>query len=121
MLLYPLLSKLNVWLLAVIAVAVSFLAKPLGRIDAGTGLLLPLGIQYDGFISVDYYPLVPYLAAYIAGIIAYKIYYYRKQSLFSFSLEHKFITAISRNSLWIYLLHQPVLLGAVMLYRQLTS
>ena len=115
MLLYPLLQRLTVWLLGAMATVVLILASPLGRIKGGTSLLLPLGIKPRGFASVDYFPLVPYLAVYIIGIIAYKLFYYKRKSVFPFSWGNKYMTAISQRSLLIYIVHQPILLGVIFL------
>lgn len=117
MLLYLVLSRLNVWILGFLAAAIFYFTPMVNQAYVQTGLLLPLGFTYSGFRSADYFPLFPYLAVYILGIIAYKLYYYKKRSLFKFNLGNKYITIISKNALWIYVLHQPLLIGLILLYK----
>jgi len=76
-----------------------------------TSLFLPFGLMYDGFSSIDYYPLFPYLAVTILGILAYRHFYaQRTKSLFPFRLNFELAKWLSRNSLGIYLIHQPIIL-----------
>lgn len=115
MILFPLLKKMNNMLLFISAAVIALVAIPLKNILANTSLLLPLGVMYREFATLDYYPLSPYLSMFILGIIAYKMYYYKKHSLFKFGYENKYITAISKNSLAIYLIHQPVIIATIFL------
>ena len=115
----PLLQRLPPGVLAVLATAIGLSARHVDAARVGTGLLLPLGVRYPGFASADYYPLIPYLAVFLLGIIAYKLYYRRRRSLFPFALESPVIAALSRNSLKIYLLHQPIIVGLIMVYKHL--
>jgi len=125
MILFPLLKRMpDVWLVlgaAVIAVA----ALPVQDILVETSIFLPFGLMYEGFSTVDYYPLVPYFAVFILGIVAYKKFYYQRKSLFPFynneSRVGKYITMISKNSLAIYLLHQPILLAIIYLLKFLVN
>jgi uncharacterized membrane protein len=110
MIFFPLIHKVNNWVLAVITLLIGFAAIPVNEMIVNTSLLIPFGFMYRGFVSVDYYPLIPYLSAFIVGVLAYKIYYYRRESLFDFSFENRVISVLSRNSLAIYVLHQPILL-----------
>lgn len=121
MLLYPLLVKFPSWLLAILGVVIVWSAGVVGKIFVDTAVLLPLGIRYSGFATVDYYPLVPYLAVYILGILMYKQYYYRKESIFPFQFNNAFVSYISRHSLAIYLLHQPLLIGIILLIKQVVN
>lgn len=118
MILYPLLNLLSSWALGALAGGIFLLTGTIAKIEVGSGLLVPLGITYYGYNSADYFPLFPYLGVFILGMIAYKLYYYKKQSLFRFDLGNKYIAAISKRSLWIYILHQPLLLGAIFLYKK---
>ncbi|SES87168.1 heparan-alpha-glucosaminide N-acetyltransferase [Anaerobranca gottschalkii] len=111
MLISPFLLKINNFLLVVLAGVIAY--NPIKGVLWENGLLLPLGVMYRGYSSMDYYPLIPYLAYFILGILAYKIYYYRKKSIFPFSLHNSLISLISQKSLWIYLIHQPVLLAGI--------
>lgn len=113
------LSKLNVWLLGLLAVGIALLTPIIHQTSVDTSLLLPLGFTYPGFKSLDYFPLFPYLLYYILGIIAYKLYYYKGRSLFKFRLQSRVIEKISKNSLLIYVVHQPLLMGLIMLYKYL--
>jgi uncharacterized membrane protein len=117
MILFPLLNRLSKTGLVIGAVAIALLGIPVQRIFADTALLLPLGIMYDEFVSADYYPLVPYLSIFMLGVLAFKMHYYKRVSLFQFSFENRYITMISRNSLIIYMLHQPVLVGVILLIK----
>ncbi|NLO87454.1 MAG: DUF1624 domain-containing protein [Firmicutes bacterium] len=121
MLLHFLLKRLEVWQLLALAAGILGLAPRIGRIKGQTGWLLPLGITYPGFRTIDYFPLFPYLAVFIMGMIAYKLYYHKGRSLFKFSWENPVITWISKNSLWIYLIHQPVILAGIFLYKYLAQ
>ncbi|WP_312355452.1 heparan-alpha-glucosaminide N-acetyltransferase domain-containing protein, partial [Aminipila sp.] len=86
-----------------------------------TSLILPLGVSYKGFVSLDYYPISPYLSVFILGILVYKMYYYRSESFFKFHCENEYISMISKNSLGIYLVHQPILVGGIILLNFLSS
>ena len=76
---------------------------------------LPLGIQPQGLITSDYFPLFPNLGFFLLGSALGKTLYRRRQSLLprvndrNFLL--RFLQLCGRQSLWIYLLHQPVFSG----------
>lgn len=103
----------TVW--AALAVSV-ILSLVLPGLTAKTPLLLPLGIEYPGLNTLDYYPIFPFLPVTLAGVLTGRLFYAGKKSLFGFELDSKVVRFISRNSLWIYLLHQPVLIGVVLLW-----
>jgi len=116
MMLYPILKRLDNSMLLVIAIVNAILAMPIDNMIVDTPLLLPLGIMHSGFASADYYPLSPYLSVFVLGILAYKNYYYKKQSLFhklNFNLENKIVSQISKHSLLIYMIHQPIIIAII--------
>jgi len=102
------LSSWSLWGLAASSALLGFWFK--GQV-VNTSLLIPFGLLYNGFGSIDYYPLFPYLAVTIVGIIAYRYFYVaRRKPLVTFKLNSKLIRWLSRNSLGIYLVHQPIVL-----------
>lgn len=127
MMLFPLFKRLPVWALAVLGAA--FLAlgvwlaalEPL-RMDFPSvpGLLLgALGIRTTGFYSGDYFPIFPNLGWFLLGAVLGRTVYRRRESLLprvnsDFWLL-RFFRFCGRHSLWIYLLHQPLLAGLTML------
>lgn len=119
MIMYPTLYLVRerslLWLAAIIAPS----ALIIHSIYVDTSLLLPFGFTYPGFMSVDYYPLSPYLAVFILGIVVYKRFYYHNRSLFSFSIEHPMITWVSKHSLIIYLIHQPILIAIILFVKHM--
>ena len=115
MMMYPLLNKMPSPVLAGVAVLSAGLGFWAEKQVVATNLLLPLGFKYAGFYTMDYFPLLPYMAVTILGILTYRhIYAGRKEALFpSFQGKQagwKLTEWLSRNSLGVYLLHQPVLL-----------
>lgn len=87
----------------------------LGNYSFGFPWLLWLGLKPVGFYSVDYFPILPYFGIILMGLfIGKKLYvnYERKFSLGNLS-EHYFIKPfnfLGKNSLFIYLIHQPIII-----------
>ena len=115
MLLWPVFRKLP-WPvllgLGIVLAALGFAVDPM-RTDCKW--LMPLGIIWHGFKSVDYYPLLPNLGYFLIGAVLGKTVYGKKESLLP-NVEgglgfFGFLSACGRNSLWIYMLHQPILSG----------
>ena len=77
-----------------------------------------LGICPDGFISSDYFPLLPNLGFFLLGALLGRTLYREKRTRFpgvSPDLPPiRLLRAMGRHSLTIYLLHQPVLAGVTM-------
>lgn len=79
--------------------------------------LLPLGFLPANYIGMgDYLPILPWLGFFIIGVIIGRIGYRNKQTLFP-NTPKVFLAVVrpfewfGRNSLLIYLLHQPILLA----------
>ncbi len=111
MILSPFLSSLSsrmLWGLSGVSALLGFWFK--GQV-LETSLLLPFGLMSKEFSSMDYYPLFPYIAVTLLGILTYRhLYAQRPEPLFAFRLKSKPILWLSRNSLIIYLVHQPIIL-----------
>ena len=120
MLLWPLAKRLPNWGLAVAAVALLALGYWFRTLTVQVPFLFPLGLTAPGFTSSDYFPLLPNLGWFLLGALTGRTLYRRKQSLFprvpSGAAGIRFLSWCGRQSLLIYLLHQPVLFGLFSLY-----
>lgn len=116
------LRKLNNISLLLLSTVSIFLGLWLGRVTINTIFLLPFGVMYPGFVTMDYYPVFPYSGIFIMGIaFGNKLYLDRRESLFGRKINLGFLNWISSHSLFIYLVHQPVILGIIFGIKFLTG
>lgn len=78
-------------------------------------LLLGLGVTYPGFSSSDYFPLLFNLGFFLLGAVVGRHRYATKETLFPKVNDQNIVIRIlsfcGRQSLWIYMGHQPILSG----------
>lgn len=120
MLVWPLFRKLHpafLLLLGAAMIAAGFYLD--ANVRVSFPWLVPFGVLYPGFASSDYFPLLPNLGFFLLGGFLGKTLYRRKESLLPRVNEKNsvlaFLSGCGRHSLWIYLLHQPVLAGLLSL------
>lgn len=70
-----------------------------------------VGIIPIGFYSADYYPLLPYFLLYLAGTFLGPAVRDGKLPKWFYTARLRPIEWVGRNSLWIYIAHQPILFG----------
>ena len=75
--------------------------------------LYPVGLPTRLFASSDYFPLIPWLFLFWAGMFLWRLAGERADHIASRRVP--LLTWAGQNSLWIYMLHQPVLYGALFL------
>ena len=102
------------WLLLMSILAVAAGLWLAGRTFA-VAWLVPMGFMPHAFITADYFPLFPHLGFFLLGALAGERLYRQRRSLLPGVDGTKqpvaFLCACGRHSLWIYLLHQPVITG----------
>ena len=118
MLLYPLFKRLPVWAVFVLAVAFIVLGFYMEDITVDFKPLLVLGFHTNVLMS-DYFPLFPNLGWFLLGSVAGKLIYKEKTSLLPrFPYKNpvcRFLMFCGRQSLFIYVLHQPIVYAVLML------
>lgn len=119
----PVLRRMPSWSLALLAV-VLVVARPAVEDMAGAWWLVPMGAPPGGLATVDYWPLVPWAAAFVVGILVGRVLYggpgrLRRRSPVGALASG--ITAPGRHSLTVYLVHQPVLLVMLVIVLALTG
>lgn len=126
----PVLDKIPLWLgigLCVLLFAVTCGMKsgyfgiaglfeiPHPEILKESGLFFPFGIIGKGFASSDYFPLFPWIFVFLAGAYFGAPVKAGKMPGFFYKKHLPPLAFIGRHTLWIYLLHQPVLMGICMI------
>ena len=122
MLITPWLTKLSALLLILAGTTLLVMSNWTAKLMATSSWLLPLGIPPTGFASLDYYPLFPWLGVVLYGLAIGKLLYGHKQPCLSpsatTSLPARILSWLGRQSLLIYLVHQPIILALLLLLLQ---
>lgn len=81
-----------------------------------TNWLMPLGFFTDSFASADYFALFPWLFMFLFG--AFFGHYAAGGSFpaWTYKKHVRFFAFVGRNSLWVYLGHQPVIYALLYLF-----
>ena len=119
--LQPLFQRFKVWNLLLAAawyivgmyvvIEIFGLGQP---VSMWTPLLLPLGVMYPGFSTLDYYPLIPWFAVILFGIgVGYWLYPKNAKGYLRSVSWPKWLLWMGRYSLFLYLIHQPILYGVL--------
>lgn len=121
MVVYPLFKRLNVFLVLGIGVVLIFLGNWVKTLPPSDSLInFILGFRSEKHSSGDYFPILVNLGWFLVGSFIGRTVYRKKRSLLpnvkadNFLL--KFLRLCGRNSLWIYLAHQPVIFVVMMIF-----
>ena len=76
-----------------------------------------LGFPSNDFASGDYFPLIPYSFLFMFGVFVGKIMKNHTLPDFVYQKHIKPLGFIGRHSLFIYLIHQPVIIGLLYILR----
>lgn len=85
------------------------------NIEVQSEHLWMFGWQYDGFVSYDYFPLLPWIFVFLFGTW---LGYYVKENRFPgwfYRAKIPVLSFIGRHSLVVYIIHQPILYVITML------
>ena len=78
-------------------------------------ILAPLGFPDPAFRSSDYFPLLPWYLLFLCGWFLGQIFEARADWQNTAKIKIPGLSAIGRKTIWVYMLHQPVLMGLCML------
>lgn len=78
--------------------------------------MYPLGLISTDFVSSDYYPLIPWVFAFIIGSYLTEPLLMRKAPHWVYTFQVKLINLCGKHTLWIFMLHQPFLLAIFWLW-----
>lgn len=119
MLLYALFRRLPTVWLALLGAAFLLLGYYFSTLTIESGWLFPLGLTNAQFSSGDYFPLLPHLGWFLLGVVLGRTLYRNRRSLLPRVPENlaplRLLRFCGRYSLQLYLLHQPVFIGVLLL------
>ena len=126
MVLWHWLGRLPGWLTALLGLVLTAAGLELGRLYLDVSWVwIPLGLCPAWFCSSDYFPLLPNLGFFLLGAELGRVLYREKKSRLPEAWGQlppvRLLRAMGRRSLWLYLLHQPVLAGAALAIQWMTS
>lgn len=118
MIAYPLFKNLPLWLTALFGMGFIWLGFYFEGIHCDFAPLLVLGIKTQIRGMSDYFPLFPNLGYFLLGSVVGRLLYKNKKSLLpnvpTDNFVIKALTFCGRQSLFIYILHQPVIFGILL-------
>ncbi|MEW6722597.1 MAG: heparan-alpha-glucosaminide N-acetyltransferase [Candidatus Micrarchaeota archaeon] len=105
-------GRLNL-LLGILAILAGLMA---GGIEVEQGYLFWLGLADAGYTALDYYPVLPWFGVVLIGIYAGEALFPRGVARVRIapSKPAEALAFLGRNSLLAYLIHQPVIIGILM-------
>jgi len=91
----------------------------LGLPASGGALLWLLGYPAAGFLSTDYFPLLPWIFVFLFGTWFGGLVFSHRLPARVYEWKPRRLAVVGRASFWIYLIHQPVIMGIVLLLQWL--
>ena len=111
----PLWEKLPFWAVpAVSLLGLVLTGHMVGGVPGESRWLWMLGWTYEGFVSTDYFPLLPWVFVFLLGTWAGKYIKAGRMPAWFYGADCPPLAAVGRHSLVIYVLPQPVLYGLTM-------
>lgn len=112
MIILPFMRRLG-WFAVIPGFIITGIGHLMRTVVTETSVLLPLGIMPAGFRSIDYYPIFPWFGVILMGMSAGWIFVEAGSPSWFRRIPRGWgaVTAVSKASLWMYVLHQPVILG----------
>lgn len=123
----PLMNKIDYRIGAAVSIVVFMLIYGIdngtvlfGLVDMPKGLyqydfLAPLGFHTIDFFSADYFPVLPWIFMFFFGSFIGKLALEQKLPQSMYKKRSKILSTVGRNSLWIYLAHQPVIYAVLLI------
>lgn len=103
-------NKTNKYLLITIWIGIIAMWSRISSISMPSDYLFFLWLVSKTFQSADYYPLIPRFGIYLIGMGLSKILYTEKKNIFWNIFNVSPINFIGRNTLLIYIIHQPIII-----------
>jgi len=118
-LIQPLFVRLGVWNL-LLGMLVFIAGVWMNSLSTSSVFLFPFGISYQGFASLDYYPLFPWFGVVLIGMgIGYRLYLPVRHSSLD-ALSHltypHWLIWCGRRAFALYLIHQPIIIGLLWIF-----
>lgn len=96
-------------------------AAQLSALGDGYGWLFPLGFRTPSFTSGDYFPLFPWCFVFFFGTFLGRYAREGRFPAWTYRSRIPFFSWIGRHALIIYVVHQPVIYGLMMLLEWITK
>ena len=104
----------NIHLLLIFTIVSFLMGSVVSQFILQTPLLMPFGVMYTGFQSLDYFPIFPWLSLILFGIIFAKILDSQKLLINPKWIPRiPILEKIGQKALLIYIIHQPILFGVI--------
>ncbi|MCM1286310.1 MAG: DUF1624 domain-containing protein [Acetobacter sp.] len=84
-------------------------------------IFAPFGFHNSSFFSADYFPVIPWIFLFLFGAFIGKLALDEQLPVIMYKKHSKCLCLIGKNSLWIYLAHQPVIYGIFMIMQVIIS
>lgn len=110
MIVSPFLKKIPTPSLLILSLIIGMTQFVIPYVEVSHNYFFMFGFYNDKFASADYYPVFPWAWAFLFGIVLSRLFYREKKSIFKFTIKENPIGFLGRNSLLIYLIHQPIIL-----------
>ncbi len=106
-------KELPIWITIILSIASWKLGEYLLSLRVSTNIFCMFGLCSENFYSSDYYPIFPYIALVLIGIVFGKLFYKEKKSLFRFTIGRNPISFFGKHSLILYFIHQPIVFAVL--------
>ena len=83
--------------------------------------LAPLGFHSSKFFSADYFPILPWIFMFLFGAFIGQLALDEKLPQAMYKKRSRFLSTVGRNSLWIYLAHQPLIYAVMLIIAYIIS